>query len=576
MAYILLLDENDVAARAMQGILARGDHTCLVAKTTDDAWQILRQGVIIDLVIMEPRLANQEGLAFLQRMRDDWFWKNLPVVVYTHDADAKQVRRALSLRVQNYLIKPYNDQLVLAEIAKARLNPWRNLHFEEPRSFCAQLGLTPQTLMKMREQIMHAYTDAAKVFPWWAEERDNTEVFARLNALSSDSEAAGVWACIELINHLRTQAELDNWSEFKNCGEAFDFAASLIFSQLHPAHVPECLLSEKEREQVREATERARWERANVDRDGPVIPPEEIQLQVKTLKTCPVVDTIAANFQMTADGRVSSMGRIMELVGRDPGLCAQVLAAASLAEPDEAGIVDDPKAAATMLGEIRLHALGKALPMAQERHMQLGPLTWSNYWMYLVGVSRVSEFIAKYLEFAYLASSAATAGLMHDIGKLILLKLHPFGFQAMFRYSQERKVPLPDAERMHMGCTTRDLGVIFAEQSGLPRLYTNVIRWLETPEEARENSDVVAIVALARQVCLHNRVGYSGETLAEGAGPITKSAAWEAIQSRLFPSFDVKKFESQAHAYCGEVRRELSGGTLLPRHQGERSAAGVR
>ena len=30
-----------------------------------------------------------------------------------------------------------------------------------------------------------------------------------------------------------------------------------------------------------------------------------------------VVDTIAANFQMTADGRVSSMGRIMELVERD-------------------------------------------------------------------------------------------------------------------------------------------------------------------------------------------------------------------------------------------------------------------
>ena len=68
---------------------------------------------------------------------------------------------------------------------------------------------------------------------------------------------------------------------------------------------------------------------------------------------------------------------------------------------------------------------------------------------------------------------------------------------------------------------------------------------------------VVAIVSLARQVCLHNRVGNCGDTPGEGAGPITKSAAWEAIQPRLFPSFDVKKFESQAHAYCVEVRREL-------------------
>ena len=33
-------------------------------------------------------------------------------------------------------------------------------------------------------------------------------VFARLNALSADSEAAGEWASLDLINYLRSQAEL--------------------------------------------------------------------------------------------------------------------------------------------------------------------------------------------------------------------------------------------------------------------------------------------------------------------------------------------------------------------------------
>lgn len=577
MAYILLLDESDVAARAMQGILARGNHTCLVATSTDDAWRMLREGVIIDLMFIEPKLMNQEGLAFLQRVREDWFWKSLPVVVYTHDTDAKQVRRALSLRVQNYLVKPYSDQLVLAEVSKAQLNPWRNLHFEEPRSFCAQLGLTLPTLAKMREQIMTAYQDAAKVFPWWAEERDNTEVFARLNALNADAEAAGVWACIDLINYLRSQAELDNWSAFKGCGEAFDYAARLVYAQLHPEHVPDSLVSEAEREQLREAADRARWLRADVDRNGPVITPEELGLQVRTLPSCPVVDTIAANFQMAANGKVSSMTPVMELVARDPGLCAQVLCAANKLDSEEMAIIEDPKAAATMLGEIKLHTLAKAIPIANERHMQPAPLTWSNYWMYLVGVAKVSEFIAKYLELTYLSGSAATAGLLHDLGKLVLLKLHPFAFQTMVQYANDRKVPLREAERKHLGCTTRDLGIIFAESSGLPRIYTNVIRWVETPESATENSDVIAMVALARLICVHNRVGYSGEARSETYTAMTKTAAWDAIQSRLFPSFDVKKFEAQAHAYCVEVRRELSGGTLLPRpSSGERALAGVR
>lgn len=564
MAYILLLDESDVAARAMQGILARGNHTCVVASKTDEAWRMLRQGVIIDLVFIEPKLVNQEGLAFLQRVRDDWFWKSLPVVVYTNDTDAKQVRRALSLRVQNYLIKPYSDQLVLAEVAKAQLNPWRNLHFEEPRSFCAQLGLTPHTLAKMREQIMSSYHEAAKVFPMWAEERDNTEVFARLNALSADSEAAGVWACIDLINYLRGQAELDNWQSFKGCGEAFDYAGRLIYAQLNPAHVPEVLLSEKEREQAREAAEKAKWEHVDVDRNGPPVPAEEMEKQVRALPGCPVVDTIAANFQMAANGKVSSMTPVMELVARDPGLCAQVLSAANKLDVDDMASIEDPRTAATRLGELKLHTLAKSLPIAFERHMPPAPFTWTNYWMFLVGVARVSEFIAKYLELAYLSSSANTAGLLHDLGKLILLKLHPFGFQAIVRYAHEHKVPLREAERKHVGHTARDLGVMFAESSGLPRTYLNVIRWVDDPEQAREDREVTAIVALARQVCLHNRVGYCGEGRGD-ATSITKTPAWSVIQGQIFPSFDVRKFEAQAHAYCVEVRRELSGGTLLPR-----------
>ncbi|MEO5957673.1 MAG: HDOD domain-containing protein [Opitutaceae bacterium] len=561
MACILLLDESAVAGRAMQGILARGNHSCVIASSFADAWRLLREGVVVDLVFMETKLGGggQEGMAFLQRVRDDWFWKNLPVVVYTTLADPQLVRRAVGLQVQNYLVKPYVDQVVLDELAKALANPWRNLLFEESRSFCALLGLKPDDLSKMRRAVMDAFDDAARIFPVWAETRRNTEVFERIDALVNDAEAAGIWAGVDYLKDLRAQAETQNWPAFKSAAEYFEYASRLIFCQLNPQHVPECLRSEMELNDARDATERARWKHVDVDLSGPVVSAEEIEKQVLGLTGCPVIDAAAAAFHMAADGRATSMTHVMEIVSADPGLCAQVLAAANKAEHDEMTAIDDPRTAANLLGEIKLQTLAKNMPVAYERYFQEKPFTWANYWTFLVSVGRVSQFICEYLEFSYLTSNAFTAGLMHDLGKLILWKLHPFGLEAMLRYVGEKKVTLRAAERKHIGCTSRELGVRFAEASGLPKVYTNVIRWVEEPDLAVENTDLVAMVSLARHVCLHNRVGYCGENA--GDLPIAKTPAWQALQPRLFPSFDLKRFEAQAHAYCVELRQDLAGGS---------------
>ena len=106
-----------------------------------------------------------------------------------------------------------------------------------------------------------------------------------------------------------------------------------------------------------------------------------------------------------------------------------------------------------------------------------------------------------------------------------------------------------------------------AETQGLPKVYANVIRWIDTPALATEHMDLIAMVALARHVCMHARVGCSGDTPA-GEGALAATPAWSMLQPRLFPSFDLKKFEVQAHAFCLTVKNELSGqiGERRPSH----------
>jgi CheY-like chemotaxis protein len=156
MANILLFDDSEVASRAMRGILARGQHQFAVVTESGAAWEFIREQVKIDLLFLEVKLRAENGIRLIERLRNDSMLKFLPVVVYSSVSDLLVVKTALGLKIQHYLIKPYHEEAIYAEIAKAGANPWRNLHFEEERSFCTQLCIKPDELRKLRVDLMAA------------------------------------------------------------------------------------------------------------------------------------------------------------------------------------------------------------------------------------------------------------------------------------------------------------------------------------------------------------------------------------------------------------------------------------
>jgi hypothetical protein len=192
----------------------------------------------------------------------------------------------------------------------------------------------------------------------------------------------------------------------------------------------------------------------------------------------------------------------------------------------------------------------------------LPPLSAASFSIFQLGVAKLAQFICNYLELDHLASQAYTGGLLHDMGKLLLLKLHPFGFQAVVRYAREKKVSLPVAEHKWLGCTVRDLAVHFVETREFPAVYRDVIRHLGHPEAAGEHAELVAIVALARHFCLQQGVGCNGDP-AEAVLHVASTPAWHVLQPRVFPSFEMKKFEVQVHQFCISLRHELAGRTRV-------------
>ncbi len=562
MANILLIDPSEVAQMAMRGILQRGRHRLAIVGSADEAWKLIHRVVKIDVVFSELKIEGG-GLALEQRLKADRVRRVLACVFYTEHGDREAVKRALEMRVQNFLIKPYQEELIHAEIAKAHANPWRARHFEEEKSFCQLMGFAPADLRRMLEELRVALAAVRPALDQAVALEADRAFTEKLGPLAEQAEAAGAWGVVEYLTSLREAVVNARWSEMPKQLDALEFADQLIFRHLNPALQPEIFLSADEANEGQTAAARALWFNAPAEGRCPVLPLKQIQTALDSLAGCPVVDSSAAAFQMSASGDPTCISPLMDMVERDPGLAIQLLTTANRVHQqtgDVKQLIDDPRLAVGLLGELRLVALARALVTVPERQFHLSTsFNWPQFWMYQNGVSLLARNTCRYMEFQELEAVAQTAGLLHDFGKLLLCRLEPTGFQAIYEYAQKERVPLQVAERKFLGCTSSELAVRFAEKNGLPKPYVNVMRWIDTPAQATEDIELVAVVSLARDFCRHNHLGSAGDPPLKHFPSIDETEEWRVLKDRMFPGFNLRKFELKAHADCHDAKIALRG-----------------
>ena len=96
---------------------------------------------------------------------------------------------------------------------------------------------------------------------------------------------------------------------------------------------------------------------------------------------------------------------------------------------------------------------------------------------------------------AKLADTAFTAGLLHDIGKLLLAGNIPDTYDKIIEQAQRRKAPLPQVELEVLGCTHAEVGACLLGLWGLPLPILEAIAWHHTPAQS-EDQDFTLLTAV--------------------------------------------------------------------------------
>jgi CheY-like chemotaxis protein len=96
MANILLVDPDEIAQLAMNGMLSRGGHRCVAFASGVAAWEFLERNLKVDLVFMELKLEGGDGLEFLHRLKRHYYFKRIPVVVCTAHRTRENAKAAVA------------------------------------------------------------------------------------------------------------------------------------------------------------------------------------------------------------------------------------------------------------------------------------------------------------------------------------------------------------------------------------------------------------------------------------------------------------------------------------------------
>ncbi len=116
MAKLLVVDDDKDILKLAKAVLTHENHEVLTAIDAIAAMDILNNQSI-DLVISDANMPHYSGFDFINTLRKDSRFKDLPVAMLTGLREKKDIEKAIRVGVNDYIIKPLDPLIFTQKIA---------------------------------------------------------------------------------------------------------------------------------------------------------------------------------------------------------------------------------------------------------------------------------------------------------------------------------------------------------------------------------------------------------------------------------------------------------------------------
>ena len=250
------------------------------------------------------------------------------------------------------------------------------------------------------------------------------------------------------------------------------------------------------------------------------IPLEEIVKQIRDLPTLPAV---AQEMLNDLDNDECSLDTITEKIAMDQSIAAKVLRLANSSHYGNNSKVVTLQQATAMLGVksiknvIRMSILSKSFPASR-----CPEFDFRGFWRHSIATAICGELISRALHMKH--DFAFTAGLLHDIGRLVLVNCYPQQYSEVYRYQLRTDCALIEAERAVLHLDHVDAGVALANQWHFSEAVCDAIRGHHNPELEGINP-LASVIHVANAIVHALDLGkQENEQL-----PLLSNVAWDTL-----------------------------------------------
>jgi HD-like signal output (HDOD) protein len=225
----------------------------------------------------------------------------------------------------------------------------------------------------------------------------------------------------------------------------------------------------------------------------------------------PTLPTVISKLIKVIDNPKTSVSSLSNLISTDQALTARILKMANSAYYGFSREIYTVNMAIVVMGFNAVKEMGLSLSVfdAFKDLSNIKHFDAAQFWQHSIGSGVAAKMLAnKYIK--KLAGEAFVAGLLHDIGKVVISQYMHKEFTKILTLAAEKDVSLEEAELRELGTNHSEIGGWLTDRWRLPVVISECIKNHHTPWMAKKNPLLVAIVNVSDYLCHISEIGNSG------------------------------------------------------------------
>ncbi|MDG1138779.1 MAG: HDOD domain-containing protein [Opitutales bacterium] len=244
-------------------------------------------------------------------------------------------------------------------------------------------------------------------------------------------------------------------------------------------------------------------------------------LLIERINQCPKLASLKSindTLRDLLDSEDSFVGQIAEVIRLDPSLTTRILDLVNsiFFGSKESDRISGVEEASIFLGLNRIKDLIAATPVIEEI-FKLGKKSssfpWVDFWKHSIGTAMLTREILSFAEEEFEQEADYVAGLLHNLGILILAITFPEHFSDVYKKEYNSDQELLEYERKIVGWDHGKIGAYYLWNHHISEEVVDSIHWHNQPSMAKTNPKLASAIQVAdhivRQLGTHGMENYS-------------------------------------------------------------------